>query len=61
MLEILYGTVLFVAVAIVIGTGVRIVEWITGGSSEAIWKVALALVLGAGAGATALIGLRNGS
>jgi hypothetical protein len=61
LIDVLLATVLFVAIAIVIGTGIRIVDWITEGRGEDVWRVVVALIVGAGGGASALIGLRRRS
>jgi hypothetical protein len=59
LLEVLYGTLLFVSTALVLGTGIRLVDWIAGDYSDEIWSAVVTLVVGAGAGAGALAALRR--
>jgi hypothetical protein len=60
--EALWWTVVFIVIAVTIAAGVRIVDWLTEGtgSQENIWKVALVLVGGAGAGGKAITAIRQG-
>lgn len=57
--ETLWWTVVFVGIAITIACGVRIVDWLTEGTTLGIWKVALALIVAAGGGGTAVSALRK--
>jgi hypothetical protein len=59
LIDVLLGTVLFVALAIVIGTGIRLVDWLSGGQGEDVWRAAVSLIVGATAGASAFVGLRK--
>lgn len=59
MKETLLWAVVFVAIAIVIATGIRIVDWLTEGNTVGIWKIAFALVASAGAGGKAISVLRR--
>ena len=62
--EALWWTLIFVVIAVVIATGIRIVDWITDGvGGENVWKAALLLVgasAGGGKAVTAVRRLSNG-
>jgi uncharacterized membrane protein len=60
--DALYWSAVFVAIAITIACGVRIVDWITEGNASGVWKVALVLIgsaVGGGSAASALQKIRK--
>jgi hypothetical protein len=63
LLDAMLWTVVFVAVAVAIAAGTRLVAWVVdGGDTSGIWKASLAIVAAAGGGglAAATIRSRNG-
>lgn len=59
--EALWSAVAFVAIAITVAAGIRLVDWIVaGGDSEFVWKTALVFIGAAAAGGKAVVEMRNG-
>lgn len=62
--EALWWTLVFMVIAVVIACGIRLVDWITEGDTENVWKVALVLIGASAGGGTVLTAIqkaRNGS
>ena len=62
--EALWWTMIFVVIAVVVACGIRLVEWITDGDTEHVWKLALVLIgvsAGGGKAVTAIRRIQNGN
>ena len=58
--EALWWTVVFVVIAAVIATGIRIVDWITEGEGGSnVWKAALILIGASAGGGKAVTAIRS--
>ena len=58
--EAVWWTVVFVVIAVVIATGIRIVDWITEGQGGSnVWKAALLLIGASAGGGKAVTAIRQ--
>jgi hypothetical protein len=58
--EALWWTLVFVVIAVVIAAGIRVVDWITGGSGgSGVWKAALVLIGASAGGGKAVTAIRH--
>lgn len=57
--EALWWTLVFVVIAVVIACGIRVVDWITGGSNDNIWRAALLLIGASAGGGKAVTAIRQ--
>ena len=58
--EAVWWTVVFVVIAVVIATGIRIVDWITEGEDGTnVWKAALLLIGASAGGGKAVTAIRT--
>ena len=59
LVDVLLWTTAFVAIAVVIAAGMRIVSWIMIGETAGVWKAAAALIVAATGGGVSVAAIRS--